>query len=341
MRRVTHPAILTLLLATLPVLSALPARAAGGGPAAVIDEPVIDAGLVPVGEQVEAVFTIRNEGTAPLEITQVHPACGCTVAEYDEVIAPGASGTIRAVVDTTSEVGANAKAVTVYTNDPGNPRLQLTVKSDVRPFLTMEPGYARFTSFVHEDRDQTIPQLLWTSDFQALEITAMESPHPWIAVSYREATEAERSDKAAGKQWRIDVTLTKDAPIGPLANRVLLRTNHPRQKVVEVPVSGFVRPMVAVTPPDVNFGSVDPAEQQQWGILVRNFGSAPLRIEEVDSSVPGMRVDVESLQEGQQYKLVFTPTVDMAQGPFDGRVKLKTNLPQQPTITVNLRGERI
>lgn len=342
MRRTAHLAILTLLAAALPTLpAAVPAWAADGGPAAVVAEPVFDAGLVPVGEKVEAEFTISNTGDAPLEITQVRPACGCTVAEYDEVIAPGGSGTVHAVVDTKSEVGANAKAITVYTNDPRNPRLQLTIKSDVRPFLTLDPGYARFTAFVHLDRDQSSPQLLWTDDFQGLAITGIESPQPWIEVSYREATAAERVAEASGRQWRVDVTLAKEAPVGPVADRVLVRTNHPRQAQVEIPVSGFVRPVVGVTPPAVDFGKVDLAEVQTWRVLVRNYGSAPLEIQGLDSSVPGIRVEVEPLEAGQQYNLVFTPTVQMAKGPFTGRVEVRTNLPQQPTITVNLEGEVI
>ena len=53
------------------------------------------------------------------------------------------------------------------------------------------------------------------------------------------------------------MTLSKEAPVGPVADHVLVRTNHPKQKRIEIPVSGFVRPMVAVTPPAVNFGKVD------------------------------------------------------------------------------------
>lgn len=339
MRRVTHLAILTLVPVALSFAPSLTAEVTDGAPSAAVAEPVMDAGVLPVGEPIEAEFVIQNRGDARLEITSVQPACGCTVADYDAAIEPGATGRIRAVVDTTSEVGPNTKAIAVFTNDPENPRIELSIKSDVRPFLTMEPGYARFTSFVHDDRDQGIPQILWTDDFQELEVTAVEKPGDWIEVSYREATDAERSDRGVGTQWRIDVTLSKKTPVGPLANRVLLRTNHPKQKVVEIPISGFVRPMVAVTPPELNFGRIDPGEAQQWGILVRNFGSAPLQIEGFDSTVEGMEVSIEPLQEGQQYKLVFTPTAKMAKGPFSGRIELDTNLPQQPTITVNLQGE--
>jgi len=336
MKRAPLTAILTLLLAALPVL---PAAAADGGPFAKIAEPVIDKGEVPVGETLEAVFAIENTGDQPLEINEVRPSCGCTVAEFDKVIEPGATGTVTARVDTTSIVGPTAKSVTVFTNDPANPRIQLTVKSEVKPFLGMNPGYARFTTFVHDDRDQTSSQLLVAPDFQGLEITNVESPEPFIKVSYREARDAERDETVPGKQWRIDVTLSKDAPVGPVADHVLVQTNHPKQKLIEIPVSGFVRPMVAVTPPAVNFGKVDTSEAQQWGILVRNFGSTPLEIQNVESSVSGLDVEVEAIEEGQQYKLVFTPTAAMTKGPFRGSVELKTNLPQEPSVTVNLTGE--
>ncbi len=336
MRRAPYVAILTLLLAAAPML---PAFAADGQPVAVIAEPIFDAGEVPVGEQVDVTFEIGNDGDAPLRITQVRPACGCTVVEYDEVIEPGETGKIQASLDTTSIVGPNTKAITVITDDPVTPRIQLTIQSDVKPFLAVNPGYARFTTFVREDRDQTQSQLLFAPDFEDLEITDVQSPASHVKVSYREARDTERNDELAGKQYRIDVTLAKEAPIGPVADHVLVRTNHPKQSVVEIPVSGFVRPMVAVTPPAVNFGQVDPAESQEWGILVRNFGSAPLVIRDVESSVEGMDVKVESLRDGEQYRLVFTPTAGMPKGPFAGTAEIRTNLPQQPSVSVDLSGE--
>lgn len=336
MRRVPHVAILTLLLAAVAIP---PAAAADGKPAAAVAEPVIDAGEVPLGEPIEAVFEIENQGDAPLEITEVRPACGCTVADFDRVIEPGATGRVHATVDTTSVVGANAKAITVFTNDPDNPRLQLTIHSDVKPFLALRPGYARFTTFVHGESDQTSSQLLWASDLDQLEIAGVESPEPWVEVSYREARESERVPEATGKQWRIDVTLTRAAPVGPVADHVVVRTNHAKQKTIEVPISGFVRPMVGVTPPEVDFGKIDPSESQEWGVLVRNFGSAPLRIEGFESSVEGLDVKVESMNDGEQYRLVLEPTRGMAKGRFAGRIELRTNLPQQPMLTVDLSGE--
>ncbi len=339
MRRAPYVAILTLLLTAAPIAPVAPAAAAEGKPVAVVAEPVVDAGEVPVGEPIDVVFEIENQGDAPLSITEVRPTCGCTVAEFDETIEPGATGKVHAQVDTTSIVGPNAKAITVFTDDPDNPRIQLTVQSDVKPFLTVAPGYARFTTFIREERDQTQSQLLSAPDFPGLEITGVESPAEFVKVSYREARADERAEGADGKQWRIDVTLDKTAPIGPVADHVIVRTNHPKQQTVEVPISGFVRPMVAVTPPSVDFGQVDPAESQEWGVLVRNFGEQPLVIEGVSSSVPGLDVRVEALREGEQFRLVLAPTAAMSKGTFRGTAEIRTNLPQQPSLSIDLSGE--
>jgi len=339
MRRLTLLAILALVAFLAPSPTTADDEAAEAAPSAVIAETVFKAGEIPVGEPIEAEFAIENQGDARLEIESVQPDCGCTVAKYDEVIEPGATGTVRAVVDTTSLLGPSVKTISVLTNDPEHRRIKLTIEAHARPFLTLDPGHARFSTFVREEHDQSIPQLLWTDDFEELEITGVETPEDWVEVSYREATETERSDEGVGKQWRVDVTLSKDAPVGPLADRILLRTNHPKQKVVEIPVTGFVRPMVAVMPPRVDFGKIDLATAKRWGVLVRTFGSSPLQIESIESSIEGIEVEIEPVQEGQQYYLVFTPTEAMAKGPFKGEVEVQTNLPDRPKLTVSLLGE--
>src|SRR5947209_20165588 len=124
MKRQVTTAILTLsALVALAVIIAIPATlfaqgTVAGKPKAVAVEPVTDVGTVAKGDSVTHDFVIKNEGTAPLEITQVRPACGCTVASFDKTIAPGKTGVVHTVVDTVTFNGPIAKGVTVYTTDP-------------------------------------------------------------------------------------------------------------------------------------------------------------------------------------------------------------------------------
>ena len=87
-------------------------------PAAVALEIVKDFGVVNKGQRVTHEFQIRNDGDAVLQITEVRPSCGCTVADFDRTVAPGATGKVKATVDTRNFKGGIAKSVRVFTNDP-------------------------------------------------------------------------------------------------------------------------------------------------------------------------------------------------------------------------------
>ncbi|TNF72802.1 MAG: DUF1573 domain-containing protein, partial [Acidobacteria bacterium] len=57
-------------------------RADAAEPRAVVPETIKDFGTVQRGDRLAHRFVIRNDGDAILEITEVKPACGCTVAEF-------------------------------------------------------------------------------------------------------------------------------------------------------------------------------------------------------------------------------------------------------------------
>ena len=70
----------------------------------VVKEELHDFGKIPQGKPVHHTFTVYNEGTTPLKITNVQASCGCTTPEWekDKEIAPKGSTVIK--------VGYNAQA---------------------------------------------------------------------------------------------------------------------------------------------------------------------------------------------------------------------------------------
>jgi hypothetical protein len=341
--RTATPAILTLLLALgAAVLPAAPAAAQELHPRVVLPEPVYDAGGVAKGEKISHEFVIRNDGEGVLEISDVRPACGCTVAEFDKTIAPGESGTVRAALDTMTFDGPIAKDITVLTNDPINPKLRLSIKADVRPYLFIQPGYARFVQ-AQQSAPGVVEQIVFTTTFDDLEITNVESPYPFLAVTYREATpEDEPREHGVGRQWVVTLTLdyTK-APVGTLAEYVTLHTNHPNQPVAKLPVSGFVRPMIAVTPTAADFGEIDLSEAQNASMLIRSFAAENVAVTSAETDVPGVELAVTPIEEGKRYALQVTLSPAMPKGRFDGTIKIKTDSPKAPLIEVPLRGTAI
>lgn len=313
---------------------ALPIRGQGG-PVATIDEPVQDVGIVESGATVTQSFTLRNEGDAPLEILEVDPDCGCTVAEYDEVIAPGASGKITAVMDVTTFVGPIAKYLKVLTNDPRNPELTLAVKAEVRPQVQIYPGYVRFLTVVgsgEESADQTV----WAADIPDFEIRGVRSPYRFVKVRAREATEDEERSEGQGKQWHLEVTLARNAPVGPLADHIELETNHPDHPIVRIPVSGFVRPVLAASPPIADFGRREVSAPVQASIQIKNFSDDPIEIVRVSTDLRELEGRVEP--DGSDFYLFLTLNPGLPKGKFSGKVTVETTSPRVPRLEIEVRG---
>jgi hypothetical protein len=93
------------------------------------ENTTMDFGVVSEGERVEQRFRFVNAGNAPLVISQVVPACGCTTPKDwpQGVIQPGASGFITIEFDSNNRVGKIDKTIDVQANTvPSSTRLHLT-----------------------------------------------------------------------------------------------------------------------------------------------------------------------------------------------------------------------
>jgi hypothetical protein len=335
-----HRHVKTVILALCAAFLVAATLLAAGKPKAVVVEPIKEAGTVPRGEKIVNDFVIRNEGDAVLQITNVQPACGCTVAEYDKTIAPGQTGKVHAVVDTSTFNGPIAKGVSVFTNDPDTPQIELTIRAKVEPFISVKPGYARYITVQGEPQEGNIAQTLWAPDGTSFDVTGVDSPWPFLKVTYREAKPEERIPDGKGKQWRVEMLLSNnDAKIGPLSDYVTVHTNHAKQKIVQIPVSGFVRPVIAVTPPVADFGKVEIKEPLRKALNIRNFATEPIKVTSVDPSLPkGIETKIEPLEDGREYQVRIILNPSLAKGPFNGKLTIHTDSPKVPTLEVELKG---
>lgn len=306
-------------------------------PQAVVAGTVVDVGRVAKGETVEHSFEIRNEGNAPLRIVRVKPTCGCTVTEFDDVIAAGETGSLRARLDTTEFRGPIAKSIRVYTNDAATPELTLVIKADVRAQIDISPGYARFV-VVHGEEYGTRRQIVWSPDFAGLELKRANSPYPFVEVALRKLEPGDSDYRKDSNRWQVDVTLASDAPVGAMADYIRLTTNHPRQTMVRIPVSGMVRPILAVTPKVADFGRRDPGEEHRATLEIKNLGSTAVEVESAESDLPGLTAEVEAVEAGRLFHVVLTLEPGMEKGRFRGKVTLKTSSPKQPIVEIDVTG---
>jgi len=249
MSRDRHAALLaltiTMLLSAAAVPGAVPGAVAAAGsadaghavPVMMVPQTSMDAGGVVQGEVLSLEYTIRNQGEAPLTI-DARPSCGCTVAEYDHTIAPGAEGRLTARINTAGFSGPITKSVLLRTNDPETPTLSLTARLDVHPVLELVPrpmlrlgtgdGAAATGSVVLQATGEA------AQDFT---VTGLEPAQPYVKATARRLG----ADGASGPaRYEITVSLAEDAPKGFLNVPVTIHTDYPKAAAVQLRVVGTV-----------------------------------------------------------------------------------------------------
>ncbi len=317
--------------------TAAPAVPAGPAPRLVAAEPIFDAGTVSKGELVRVDFVLENKGEADLEITDVRPACGCTVASFDKKIAPGAQGKVHAELETMDFQGPIAKTVTVLSNDPANPRLTLTIKVKIEPHVAVFPGFARYV-YVQTLEPGTLTQTVWSIDTENFQVLDVKSPYPFITTSFREAKDDEKRADGVGRQWKIDMTIQPDAAVGPLREFLSIMTNHPKQKEVRIPISGFVRPLMHLTPQVADFGAVDKiTEAREIELSLVNFGEDAVTIPAIESDLPGVTATAEATEAGRRFKVKVKLAPGAAKGKLDTKLRIKTSSAKLPVLELPVK----
>ena len=352
-------AILTLSVVILPVApvalaqgaspgetadAAAPGEAAETlGPRVEVPEPVKSFGEVPKGQKLQHDYEIRNTGDEDLEITRVAPACGCTVADYDKVIPPGQSGKIHAEINTAVLGPRSNRQISVYTNDPEHPVVRLAFDAVAVPQIEIFPGYARYRTVRGEEEPALLKQWLYAPDGKDFEVTGVESPLPYLDVSFHKAGEDEQNPKVSekapgGDQWLLELLLDYNAaPLGAIAQEVVVHTSHPVQKEVIIPVSGFVRPGMWATPHEIDLGEIEAGEPTRFSVVVKNYLTEPMEITGVELDGRKVESEVTEVEEGREYTVWITVEPETAGAPLSGKVRILTSSPKKPVVEVPLR----
>lgn len=88
---------------------------------------------VPEGPQASYDFEFKNVGKKPINITEAHGSCGCTVPSWShEPIKPGATSKITVTYNTDHRPGMIDKAVTITSDAMQSPQM-LYIKGNVIP----------------------------------------------------------------------------------------------------------------------------------------------------------------------------------------------------------------
>lgn len=294
-------------------------------------------GVVVHGTDAVHTFLIYNGSDKPLALKRATGPPNLSVAILDATIPAGGEGRVEVKVDTFAVAGPARLRATIETDAAERPQLLFEVTIDVRAYIIVQPMGARY-DVVRWSPEGGVGHTLWAADGAPFKILSLESPYSHLRVAFRPAQSAERDPSGPEQQWRIESTIATDAPVGAIAGFVVARTDHPRQKNVWIPVTGFVRPLFAVTPPTASLGDVSLSRRRTSGLHVKNFATEPIAIQGATTDVAGLRASVLPIEDGRSYRVELAASDEAQPGPFSGLVKIQTASEKEPVIEVPVTG---
>jgi len=101
-------------------------------PTLILQQSSFDFGDIKQGDKVSHTFVISNGGGDLLKISDVKASCGCTAAAPEKKeLAPGESTNLLVTFNSAGRMGNQSKTVRIYSNDPLNPEMLLSITGNV------------------------------------------------------------------------------------------------------------------------------------------------------------------------------------------------------------------
>ena len=192
-------------------------------------------GSVPRGSVVEHELTIQNPGTDTLIISRVDVSCGCTGSMLaKDHIPPGGNGSLQIMFNSKNFHGPIHKTVTVNSNAPGDPTVQISFEGTVVEEVTFAPEYVWFQNSevgIRSTKSVTIRNEGKT-DFR---LTGYSTGITGINLNLP------TGDIKPGDSVVVPIEFVPDKPAPVIADRLVIRTSHPTQGELPIGIYGNVR----------------------------------------------------------------------------------------------------
>jgi len=311
-----------------------------GGARIVFETTVIDFGTVWDVDEMKGRFPFTNEGGKALNITEVKPSCGCTTTELSRTRFEPGEGDVLELVWKPKGHGPQAKTITVHSTTEGPGIDVLTIKAEIKPFVTFSEPYLRMGDLPFgEQHTKRVHLTCADPNFELLEIKS--------GSLYVDVLDVGRQ---ADGRHAIDVVVTHNAPWGQMNGSIqgtvrgtVPGEDAPRDHQLQVSVHANLFGDLRVQPTMLAVGHVRPKGSIDRRVRLTNATGEPFQVlsAEVRNGTPAdMQVRAEPVSDarGTGYDLILSGAAGDYMGLIRGIVAVTTDIPGEQERTLPIYG---
>jgi len=317
---------LALSMACAALVVAQDEEAAPAQPKIACDEPTFNFGEKDQNVTVEHTFVLRNDGNATLQIGNVRTSCGCTVANVsNKTLEPGQTAEVTARLSLKGRQGQQRKAITVESNDPATPQLQLYLEGNATATVTVTPDKVYFGQLDENAAVTGVVSIVASGD-TTIHITQVDAGSDAVTVTSETVED--------GKNYRVLVSPRTPIPAGSISGVVRVLTDSAQYPQINIPITGIVLDQLMVAPNEIVL-SEDGVHGVTRYVVVRPGKTKTFELLSVEPPDATMQYEITALGEnGYQIKLDNV----IAGRDLDGKdLKLTTNVEGMNEIKIPFR----
>lgn len=285
--------------------SSQPAEPTGPHPKIAADKEVIDLGVKWSTEGVHKTsFTLSNAGDEPLHIKGVQSSCGCTtVGEKSITLAPAETWKLPIEIDLKEQQSFVGHTISVFSNDPTRPKMELKIRGIVRQPITLTPPNGMFFGVVEPDEKKTKELTLRNNTDEPMA--------PKVVKCTNDTFTAGIESIKPGKEYKVILKARPPYKVDNNRGVIEIETGLSRQPKIAI------RPQAQLTPRIVATTVVQLPQPLPSGairqVFVRNNGTTPIKVTKVTTELKGVTSEIEAVQGGKVHniKLRFPPGFEL------------------------------
>lgn len=308
------------------------AQAFAAGPQAHLSETGFSFGVVSEGTKVTHEFILENKGDADLIIQKIVPSCGCTAATLtSNTIKPKESEKVSVSFDTSGFKGDKTRTVELLTNDPEHQQLTITMKGAILPGATVSPVRLDFGEISPGSGDAA-----WKKDLEIKVTSGSEHTISTVSSPSKFITLQEVSSSPDRKHLQYMVSLDKAAPKGEIRDRVIIELSGTHASNINVPILGFLKGDMRVSPGTVSFGVVNPNSVLERTVKIENKSDTPVQILKAESDSDALKLDVLPGENKKKFVLRIVALPSKIHNDLRATVKITTDHPDEKELLLNV-----
>lgn len=297
-------------------------------PKIVLEKTAHDFGEIGPGTAQSTKFKFKNEGTAPLRISQVRSCCGVVTkgVKAGQVYAPGQSGALELDYRASMQPGSIKRNLYIQSNDPLQGVATLTIKAVIVPRVAYKP--ARLKLFMNQENAGTPDITLASLDGKPFSIKGFRATAKALTADFDPAVEA------------TEFVLKPKADMAKLERnlrgQIRIDLTHPECKNVSILYD--VLSEFTVDREQIMLFNLTAGQAVQREIWVLSNYQKEFEIESV-SSQKGTVTLVEKKKVGSRYQLkleITPPAVESERAVMSDVVEVK--IEGGPTLSIQCRG---